>query len=141
MLAGELYAAAQDRETRELGRLQQVLDWVQLQQCQSSALAARFENPLDKDCGHCSWCENKIAVSLSGSNSEPPTPQIIDSAKQLRRQHPELFSSTVELARVLCGVSSPAISRAKMQKHELFGYCENVSFAQVQEALENDLSG
>lgn len=137
-LAGELYEAARQRELRELQRLQQVVDWVGLDSCQSSALAARFENALDRDCGHCSWCENKQAAMLAERKQKQPDPEVIAGARTLQRHHADVLSSPVELARVLCGLSSPAISKAKLQKDPLFGCCESISYQLVLDAVNGE---
>ncbi len=134
-LAEVLFNAALEREQRELQRLQQVIDWVSLDACQSSALTARFEQALDEDCGHCSWCENKQAVLMSPRNQTSPADSVIDAARALQQAHPQVLSSSVELARVLCGLSSPAISQAKLQREPLFGRCESISYQQVLDAL------
>jgi ATP-dependent DNA helicase RecQ len=42
------------------------------------------------------------------------------------------------LARFLCGVTSPHLSKAKLNKHALFSVLENVPFQQIQQwALVN----
>jgi ATP-dependent DNA helicase RecQ len=36
-----------------------------------------------------------------------------------------------QLTRFLCGITSPATSRARLTKHDLFGHLERVPFADV----------
>jgi hypothetical protein len=40
---------------------------------------------------------------------------------------------------VLCGLSSPAISKARLQKEKLFGSCETTSYEQVLAMVEQKL--
>ncbi len=133
--AQELIEAAAQREQRELGRLQQVLDWILLDGCQSSALSARFENPLEQPCGHCSWCRQRKPVQLNELAAITLEPAVIEQARQLQLAKPAVLRSNVELARVLCGVSSPAIGRAKLTSAALFGVAEAIPFQAVLDQL------
>ena len=134
-LAQELSEAGQQREVRELQRLQETVDWISLDKCQTSALAERFDSALASDCGHCSWCENSKPVLLSERATQAPDGGVIDGVLALQEKHPAVLASPVELARVLCGLSSPAISKAKLQKEMLFGSCESIGYQLVLNAL------
>ncbi|MDZ4821105.1 MAG: ATP-dependent DNA helicase RecQ [Planctomycetota bacterium] len=57
-LAKKLFEMLQNREARELARLQQVADLVSYEGCQVSALGAYFGEPTIDRCGHCTWCES-----------------------------------------------------------------------------------
>lgn len=134
-LAKQLYSAGQEREQRELKRLQQTVDWITLNECQTSALTARFDSPLGKNCGHCSWCENKKSVQMDNRLSLEPDTSVVEQAQGLKARYNGTINSPVELARILCGLSSPAISRAKLQKEALFGSCESIGYATVLKSL------
>ncbi len=134
--ARELIDAANLRERRELQRLQQVFDWIALDGCQSSALSERFENPLERPCGHCGWCRQRTPVQLAELQSTPLTPDIVAQARQLQRDHADVLQSNIELARLLCGVTSPAIGRAKLGKSALFGVAEAIPFQTVLDQLK-----
>ena len=60
-----------------------------------------------------------------------------DGAKAvaLREEYPEELGEPRALARLLCGVSSPWLVRAKLQSHALFGALSNVPFRAVLESL------
>lgn len=131
LLATALFEAGQEREQRELLRLKQTVDWISLDECQTSALAARFDSVLGKDCGHCSWCESGKPVVLDKRQTVQPDAELIAQARALQAKHSETLATPVELARVLCGLSSPAISKAKLQKEPLFGRCESVDYRLV----------
>ena len=136
-LATEFYVAGQQRQERELGRLQQTVDWICLDQCQTSALAERFDHALEQDCGHCSWCENKVPVLIAGREAQKPSASVITQAMALQAANATVLITSVEVARGLCGLSSPAISKAKLQKESLFASCEMMSFSSVVDALED----
>jgi ATP-dependent DNA helicase RecQ len=135
-LADQLYQLSARREEREIGRLNQVLDWIQADHCQVAALCEHFDSPLEAPCGHCSWCNNERAVTLPERTVPPVTPDVWGQAAGLRMEHPNVVSHPVVLTRLLCGVTSPAISRAKLGSHPLFGKLSRVPFQEVLERLQ-----
>lgn len=133
--AQQLNDNAQARERREIDRLQQVLNWVALDECQSSALTARFDSALAQPCGHCQWCIDRAPLALPAGSQRGIDNQLLASARQLQKEHPDVLLSEIELARVLCGVSSPAISRKKLTHSALFGAAQSIPYQQVLEQL------
>lgn len=136
-LAKALADDAADRQDRELQRLQQVVDWICLAQCQTSALCERFDEALGKDCGHCSYCETQNAVQMTGLSKSTVPDSVIKAAGNLQKEKPEVLATPTDVARVLCGLSSPAISKARLAKHDLFGSCSEIAFATVLSQLED----
>jgi ATP-dependent DNA helicase RecQ len=133
-LADSLYQRTLQREARDIQRLRQVLDLVQHDGCQVSELGAYFGEPLERPCGHCSWCQR----GGKPARVPPGTPPVIGElvwrqAAALGNQHPEVFSEPRAVARFLCGVSSPWLLRAKLQAHPLFGALAHVPFPTVLE--------
>lgn len=137
-LAKSLHEKAMQREEREIGRLGQVAKLVEHDGCQVSALGAHFGDPLAQPCGHCSWCQQGNRPSRL-----PPRPELrVDSAAlsqgmTLRREYANELRNPRSLARFLCGVSSPHLIRAKLQKHRLFGIMSHIPFPAVLERVEN----
>jgi ATP-dependent DNA helicase RecQ len=131
-LTESIYERMLEREVREVARLHRVLEFVTHDRCQVSSLGTYFGESRQQPCGHCSWCLNGgIAVSLP----ERPRPVIDEGlwrqAMQLRRTKAETLDEPRSLARFLCGVSSPRLSRAKLSGHALFGALDHVPFQQV----------
>ena len=131
-LVKSLYDRVLQRETREIQRLRQVAHWVEQDACQVAALGAHFGDPMDRPCGHCSWCRRggkpiKIAVAakipdrsgylVAGGRTSPSAWQRLGQPRCL--------------ARFLCGVNSPWMLKAKLQTHPLFGALAHVPFAEV----------
>jgi ATP-dependent DNA helicase RecQ len=131
-LAAKLYARAQDREAREIARLNQVVALASRDGCQVAALCAHFGDTRSEGCGHCSWClaEGK-PVSLP-SRTHPSIDEVTwQHALALRRERPEVLGEPRALARLLCGVSSPKLARGKLTSHALFGALADVPFQAV----------
>ncbi len=130
-LAAALSDEADKREEREIARLQSVLDWICLNECQTSALCARFDSPLNADCGHCGWCIEQKPVIPAARSAKSISVGVLQQATALRLEHEDLLSSAKTLSRVLCGLSSPQITKAGLHKSKLFGVAESIPFQQV----------
>jgi len=129
-LATELHQRILKREQAEIHRLQQVLNLITLDNCQTNALAAHFGEQRQQPCGHCSWCER-------GKSDIPPrhAPVISEALLQevfsLQREQTEVLTTPRLLTRFLCGITSPRLSRSKLNTHALFGSLEKAAFADV----------
>ncbi|MEN8167390.1 MAG: ATP-dependent DNA helicase RecQ [Pseudomonadota bacterium] len=129
-LVDELHRRIMKREEAEIHRLQQVLDLVTLDGCQSNALAYHFGEQREAPCGHCSWCRR-------GKSEFPPrqAQTISDAFWQevcvVRQEQAEILAQPRLLSRFLCGITSPRLSRSKLTRHPLFGSLVNVSFRKV----------
>ncbi|MEE9147103.1 MAG: RecQ family ATP-dependent DNA helicase [Candidatus Tectomicrobia bacterium] len=131
-LAQSLHQQATERETRDLARLQQVLELASRDGCQVSALCAHFDRPLAEPCGHCSWClNNKTPMALPQRAVPTVDAGVLRHAEELRQTYPEALSEPYALARVLCGVTSPKLTRAKLGSQALFGALRHVPFQDV----------
>jgi len=129
-LAAELHQRILKREQAELHRLQQVLDLIALDNCQTNALAAHFGEQRQQACGHCSWCErgkSEIPPRHSAAISE----EILQKVYGLQQEQAEVLTTPRLLTRFLCGITSPRLSRSKLNAHALFGSLEKASFADV----------
>ena len=129
-LATELHQRILKREQAEIHRLQQVLNLIELDNCQTNALAAHFGELRQQACGHCSWCQR-------GKSDTPPrhvpviSKDILQEVYGLQREQAEVLTTPRLLTRFLCGISSPRLSRSKLNAHALFGSLENAAFAEV----------
>jgi ATP-dependent DNA helicase RecQ len=130
-LAAELHERTLEREASEIGRLRQVLDLIGHDSCQVSALGAHFSEPLEQPCGHCSFCETGNATPVPERGGDAIDEATWQRAVELRREHPAPLAEPRALAQLLCGISSPALSKARLGKHDLFGSLSRVPFAEV----------
>ena len=138
-LAAEMHGRTQQRETREIARLNQVMELAGHNGCQASHLGAHFGEPLAEACGRCSWCLNGQQSARLPPRPEPVIdPAVWRQATALRNTRADLLGEARALARFLCGLSSPRLSRAKMMSERLFGALDHVSFAEVLRLAESE---
>ncbi len=132
-----LHGLFQARETGETRRIAGVVEFCESGDCLAGRILEYFgEDPIR--CGHCSAC--------SGANPgrplpAPPAREITSAQAGIiaalhREAHPALRQPR-QLARFLCGLSSPATTRAKLSRHERFGMLESVPFLDVLAHVES----
>jgi ATP-dependent DNA helicase RecQ len=127
------------RETREIQRLRQVAQWVEQDACQVAALGAHFGDPMDRPCGHCSWCKRGgKPAKLPLRRTAEIDPALWSQVGGLRRQHAKELGQPRAVARFLCGVNSPWMLKARLHTHRLFGALDQVPFAEVLAQAEQD---
>lgn len=127
-----------DRERRDVERLRQVTELASHRGCLTRWLLNYFGEPMKTDCGTCTSCQEREKGLSDDSPREIPqsvTPPITTGhvaaiQELLREKHPSLRTSR-QLARFLCGLTSPATSRERLSRHPSFGLLECIPFADV----------
>jgi ATP-dependent DNA helicase RecQ len=131
-LAADLHRRARQREAREIARLNQVMDFAGHDGCLPSRLGAHFGEPLAEPCGRCSWCANgRRPAQLLPRSAPGIDAEVWRQAAALRAARPDVLGEPRALARFLCGLSSPRLSRGKLTSERLYGALEDVPFAEV----------
>ena len=131
-LTADLMNRFDARERAELGRLEQVVTLIETSGCQVNALVSHFGEKRRKKCGHCGFCESGKPAKLPPAPARAPIPETWKSEIQaLRRAHPNALGEPRQVARFLCGLSSPATTREKLSRHPRFGALEERPFAEV----------
>jgi ATP-dependent DNA helicase RecQ len=132
-LAEELEARFARREEMEVGRVRQVVEVMSHDGCQTNALLAHFGEVRDEACGHCSFCEAGRATVFPPLPERPPIERALDGGafRRLVEAHSDALGEARQQARFLCGLSSPALTRAKLSRHPLYGALEERRFAEV----------
>ena len=132
-LVEELAQRFTKREAGELARMQQVLDLVAASECQSAILATHFGERLEAPCGHCTFCRGGAAQVLPPEAVAPKLPAGLDveAFEALRQAHPRALGHPRQVARFLCGLTSPATTGAKLTRHALFGVLATRRFSEV----------
>ena len=129
-VAQALHARTLDREGRELARLHQVLELATHDGCQVAQLCAHFGEVLPAPCGHCTWClSNRSPLRLPPLRS--PLTTLSGTRPLSCREQPDPLVDPRALARFLCGLTSPKLTRRRLTAHQLFGALAHVPFATV----------
>jgi ATP-dependent DNA helicase RecQ len=137
-LVAELASRFARREASDVQRIAQVLALVRSPTCLTNALVAHFGEQRSAPCGHCSACTRALCGSTSPAAPTPapsPRPELAPADRrvlqELAREHPRALDEPRQLARFLCGLTSPATTRARVSRHRLFGALAEHPFAEV----------
>jgi ATP-dependent DNA helicase RecQ len=120
-----------ERERRDLERLSQVLDFSAHRGCKTRYLAHYFGEELGKDCGHCGWCAGQWHGDIPSLPVRPFGDTEARLIQGLRQRRLAPLATPRQLTRFLCGLSSPAASRAKLMKEPAFGAFADTPFREV----------
>lgn len=122
------------REQNDIARIHNVIDLIESPECLTQTLLGYFGEERGP-CGHCARCAGDPPPMLAGSPVELSAGDR-EMIRRLMAERQAALGSARQLARFLCGVSSPATSRAKLRRHESFGRLVHVPFAEVLAACE-----
>jgi ATP-dependent DNA helicase RecQ len=121
------------REQAETSRVGQVLALVTHDGCQVQELTAYFGESRSEPCGHCTHCLTGRAQQLPEPEPQPEIETDVDrtSVAALQALHPDALGDPRQTARFLCGITSPATTRAKLTREPLFGTLADRRFLDV----------
>lgn len=124
------------REQHDVEQTRRVLEYAELNGCLTRHLLTYFGEQR-ADCGHCVRC-----LGAPGKPLPPPTHRLPDESDAkvldaLRRERHAALQTPRQMARFLCGLSSPATTRAKLRAHAAFGRLESTPFHTVLKFVEN----
>ncbi len=130
----------QDREDKDIKRIRQVLQLATQDGCITRNLLDYFGEKRG-DCGHCNHCQGTASISLAELESPELTPRDIQSIMRLNADRHPSIKTPRQLTRFLCGITSPATTRAKLrQKTKLFGAFDSIPFKSVLNAVQEIFS-
>jgi ATP-dependent DNA helicase RecQ len=121
----------QRREQADLARLQQVLGLSKHRGCLTAYLTAHFGEKLPHPCGHCDRCRGVPAKVVKRPPVRSPGDEEWESVRKLAMENHSELGTPRQLARFLCGMSSPASTRARLGRHDSFGMLADLPFADV----------
>lgn len=135
-----LYKAAKRKEAKDVSRIQDVIDFLSADSCQTKLMSKRFGDDVGSmpDCGHCAVCHaggQQVAtiedeqVKRIGRTLDVRRWALIQAQSELPRDNPIL------LARFAAGISSPRISQL-YKKLPGFGTMSDHSYETLLEAAE-----
>jgi ATP-dependent DNA helicase RecQ len=143
-LTSQLLGYFEDKETKEIARIAQLIRFFELKTCLSHALARYFDDlnsPVS--CMNCSVCLGRsVQLAASPRASMPPKEVLASHLKDLQTwAEGQGFSHALSVSmqtKYLMGLSMPAFSRSGITKLAGFGFCTEQGFHQVKCAI-NDL--
>ncbi len=142
-LALEFQSMFQEREQREVDRLKRVVDYAEHDGCLVRQLLEYFGENLENDCRECSRClaTGETPRELPRTEIPPITePEATSVSELIAKKLPPLRTPR-QMTRFLCGLTSPATRRARLQQHDAFGMLERLPFQAVLEYLESQNFG
>ena len=73
------------------------------------------------------------------ASRSPLDETIFAEALAVRRANLPVLADPVVMARWLCGITSPALTKSKLSSHPLFGALGQQSFSQLRDRLEREV--
>jgi ATP-dependent DNA helicase RecQ len=132
-LVDRLVERFERRERAETERIQRVVSLVTHDGCQVNELVRYFGDVRDEPCGHCSFCLHAVAQRLPPPAALQPIGEVVAgrALEALAAAHPGALETPRQRARFLCGITSPATTRAKLTRGPVFGSLADRRFAEV----------
>jgi ATP-dependent DNA helicase RecQ len=139
LLVDSLNERFQKREANDINRIQQVLTFAQHDGCLTQYLLAYFGEKRVA-CGHCCWCQGEKPSPLQSRHTPSFAEQDEKRIHALIAEGHDALKSPRQLARFLCGITSPATTRAKLRKHAMFSAYNRFPFKQVLQFMNNQVA-
>ncbi len=130
-LAQRLEGQFRRREEADLERLRQVMRLAESPGCLTGFVTEHFGEVLEKPCGHCDRCRGVPPTPVPRPAAAPPGPEEMEAIRRLVAERHAALRTPRQLARFLCGIGSPAVTRARLSRHDAFGLLEDRPFADV----------
>ncbi len=118
-------------EKREIARLNEVVNLINSPHCKVKVLLNYFGENFERNCGHCDHCLNlqnpPFIRNMPSMNDQQSLKNLITSVERLFEEKP----TSRQITRVLCGITSPAISKQRLRGNPLFGQTIHLPFGQL----------
>ncbi len=129
------------REVNDAARLKQIIAYAEDRSCLTRHLLRYFGEDLTEDCGHCGSCAESAQalpprIIPRSADREITVEHVAKMRDVIAEGHAALRASR-QLARFLCGLTSPATTRDRLGKHDAFGMLEGYPFQSVLEQTES----
>jgi ATP-dependent DNA helicase RecQ len=140
MVASRLTGMFAQREERDSQRLAQIIDFASQPGCITRRLLGYFGEGLsEENCGHCHYCRTGQPAERVELPATAVRPLSAGAEQEIRvliaERHPALTTPR-QLTRYLCGLTSPATSRAKLNRRPEFGRYGSTPFRNVLAKVE-----
>ena len=131
LVAARLVEKFQSREQADLARLGQVLALSAHRGCLTGYLTKHFGETLEQPCGHCDRCRQVPAKAIKRPKCRRVTDDEIAIVRKLVDEKHAALATPRQLARFLCGMASPAATRARLTRNHAFALLADLPFAEV----------
>jgi ATP-dependent DNA helicase RecQ len=131
-LAARFYAS----ENREIARLNELVNLINHPGCKVAFLLSYFGETLDRNCGHCDVCLQRKSIQFLRRIPTTVDRHLFDSLTKTIETVFEKKPTPRQIARLLCGITSPVISKQRLKGHPLFGQYACLPFSQVLTAVQ-----
>jgi ATP-dependent DNA helicase RecQ len=134
-LAKKLSDRFLERERRDVERLGQTLAFAEHDGCLTRYLLRYFGEDLAADCGHCGRCLGDGPAAVPFPPAFEPTDRDMALVRSLKSSmdadQRAALATPRQIARFLCGLTSPSATKAKLSRHPSFGSMSYAPFLKV----------
>jgi len=122
-----------EAERRDVQRIDEVLRLATDEGCIVRKMLSYFGEDLGRACGHCDRCLGETIPDLPAPRRRDLGPAELDMLGSLKEEGHHALATPRQMARFLCGLTSPAASRSRpaLSRHQCFGTLREVPFKQV----------
>ena len=135
-LTAQFVERFQQREQADLVRLQSVPAISAYRGCLTGYLTKHFGETLPQPCGHCDRCRGVPAKTIKRPVPRKVTDYEWETLRAVMEEQHAALAGQRQLARFLCGMTSPATMRSKLTRHDAFGLLADLPFAEVLSLVE-----
>ena len=135
-LATWLYGIFTKREIQDIARLDRIVAFAEDPGCSTRELLKYFGESLPSPCGQCGRCLGTEASPLPRSAERNISLADLKTIQSLKAEGHAALRGHRPLARFLCGISSPAVTRERLTRHDAFGMLESIPFSKVLEQMQ-----
>jgi ATP-dependent DNA helicase RecQ len=121
-------------ERRDLARIRQVIDLASSPECRIGILLRHFGETPSGPCGHCDRCDGSATAFPASSLPATLPPAALRSVQAVKQEKHPALQTPRQIARFLCGIRSPATTKAKLQRDPRFGELAHLPFILVAKA-------
>ena len=125
-----------ESETRDIARIAGVLKLAGSDGCVTGALLAYFGEDLGGPCGHCDRCAGEPVPSMPDAGSVVLTAEQKQALATVVADRSPAIETPRQKARMLCGLMSPAASRARLRGRPEWGALSRVPFDVVLDRVQ-----
>ncbi len=135
-IATWLHGIFTKREAADLARLDGIVAFAEARGCSAARLLEYFGEKLPAPCGHCGRCTGEDPAVLPRSAAREISLDDLRAIRALRAENHPALRGNRQLARFLCGITSPATTRDRLTRHDAFGLLEEAPFHDVLAQLD-----